>query len=62
MTPERFRELRIKMGMSQHDLALMMGYRDRSAVSNFEAGRRDITPRIEFMMNMISKGKDTKHD
>ena len=57
MKPERFRELRLKMGMSQHDLALLMGYRDRSAVSNFEAGRREITPRIEFMINSIFENK-----
>ena len=57
MTPERVRELRLKMGMSQHDLALLMGYRDRSAVSNFEAGRREITPRIEFMINSIFENK-----
>ena len=57
MTPERFRELRLKMGMSQHELALLMGYRDRSAVSNFEAGRREITPRIEFMINSIFENK-----
>ena len=62
MTSDRFRQLRIKMGMSQHELAILMGYKDRSSVSNFESGRRMISPRVEFMINAISKGKETKHD
>tara|TARA_Y100001937_G_scaffold13157_1_gene17215 strand:+ start:14540 stop:14731 length:192 start_codon:yes stop_codon:yes gene_type:complete len=62
MSPEIFRKLRVKMGVSQHELAILMGFKDRSSVSNFETGRRMISPRIEFMINAISEGKETKHD
>jgi transcriptional regulator with XRE-family HTH domain len=40
---ERIRELRIKQGMSQDDLAKAMGYKDRSMITKIESGRVDIS-------------------
>lgn len=54
MTPEQFRNIRVDMGLSQHKLALLLGYEDRSTISNFESGRRMITPRLEKLVLAIS--------
>lgn len=40
---ERIKELRIKSGMSQADLAKKVGYEARSAISKVENGERDIS-------------------
>lgn len=54
MTPKQFRDIRSKMGLSQHQLALLLGYEDRSTISNFESGRRLITPRLEKLLTAMS--------
>lgn len=54
MTPEQFRNIRADMGLSQHKLALLLGYEDRSTISNFENGRRIITPRLEKLLLAMS--------
>lgn len=40
---ERIRQLRIKAGMSQDDLAKSMGYSDRSMITKIESGKVDIS-------------------
>lgn len=40
---ERIRQLRIKSGMSQDDLAKAMGYSDRSMITKIESGKVDIS-------------------
>lgn len=40
---ERIRELRIKAGMSQDELAHAMGYKDRSMITKIESGKVDIS-------------------
>lgn len=40
---ERIKELRIKNGLSQEELARRVGYVGRSAISKVEAGSRDIS-------------------
>ena len=40
---DRIKELRIKRGLSQLDLALLVGYKGRSAISKVENGERDIS-------------------
>lgn len=54
MTPEQFRNIRADMGLSQQKLALLLGYEDRSTISNFENGRRMITPRLEKLVLAMS--------
>ena len=39
---DRIRELRIKNRMSQNDLAIAMGYKDRSMISRIEKGEIDL--------------------
>lgn len=40
---KRIKRRRIELGMSQEELAKVMGYQDRSAISMVETGRRDIS-------------------
>ena len=58
MTPERFREIRSIMGLSQHKMANLLGYENRASVCLFENGNRPITPRIALLMELLAD----KHD
>lgn len=47
MTPDQIREARSTLGLSQHDLALMLGYEGhdrRVQVSHLERGMRVLRP------------------
>ena len=39
---ERIRDLRTKNGMSQEELAIATGYKDRSMITKIEAGKVDL--------------------
>ena len=55
---EKIKYLRLKHGMSQQDLAEMMGYRDKSAISKVERGERCIAnskiPKYAEVLNTTS--------
>lgn len=40
---DRIRELRMEKGMSQDDLARLLGYKDRSMITKIEGGKVDIS-------------------
>ena len=50
MTGEDLREAREKLGMSQVELARLLGYKDKSSISRLESGDRDINPRQEMLI------------
>ena len=58
MTPEQLKEMRTKMGLSQHRLAEMLGYSDRSRISQFETGLTRIPPRVAMLIKMIGEKAD----
>ena len=62
MTGEDLREAREKLGMSQVELARLLGYKDKSSISRLESGDRDINPRQEMLIlhafHTISKRRD----
>jgi repressor LexA len=39
---KRILERRLELGMSQEELALKVGYKDRSSIAKIESGERDI--------------------
>ena len=45
---DRIRQLRIKAGMSQDELAHAMGYKDRSMITKIESGKVDISQKKIF--------------
>ena len=54
MTADRFRQVREDLGLSQHKMALMLGYENRASVSLFESGKREISPRLSLLMEMLA--------
>ena len=50
MTPEQLKELRTKYGLSQENLAELLGYKDKSSISRLESGERSINPRQELLI------------
>ncbi len=40
---ERIKQLRIELGLSQDELAKLVGYKSRSSINKIEIGERDIT-------------------
>ena len=52
---ERIRELRLARGMSQNDLAIAVGYKDRSMVTRIENGEVDLAQsKIFAFANVLS--------
>ena len=47
---EKLRALRLQHGLSQRDLAAILGYRNHGYIALIEAGKK--TPTIEFMMKV----------
>lgn len=51
---KRIKERREHIGLSQDQLALKMGYKDKSAISKIESGQRDLTQKkIEKFANVL---------
>ena len=40
---ERIKRLRVALDMTQNELAVLMGYRDKSMIAKIEAGKVDLT-------------------
>ena len=54
MSPERFRQVRQMLGLSQDKMAKLIGYENRASVSLFESGHRPITPRISLLVELLA--------
>ena len=50
---DRIRELRIKNGLSQDDLARLLGYRNRSMITKIEGGKVDISQKKIFAFAQV---------
>lgn len=61
MTAETFRATRERLGMSQGDFAVALGYRSadrknlRQQVNDMEGGRKPITAQIERLVTMFDR-------
>ena len=59
MTPLNFRAIRERLGLSQGDFALALGYRSldrknlRQQVNDMEGGRKPITPQVARLVSMF---------
>ena len=53
LTPHEFRAMRMKLGVSQHKMAEILGYNTRSMICHLESGNRQITPRLTLTMNLL---------
>ena len=54
-TAEIIRDLRLKQGLSQEELALSLGYTDRSSIAKIEAGKVDLSQsKLEKLAQIFS--------
>ena len=60
ITPHDFREMRMKLGLSQQKMAELLGYNTRSMICRLESGSRDITPRMTLTMNLLMEKHNDK--
>ena len=60
ITPHDFREMLMKLGLSQQKMAELLGYNTRSMICRLESGSRDITPRMTLTMNLLMEKHNDK--
>ena len=53
-----FAKWRLKMGLTQQQAAERLGYAHRSSINHLETGRRQITPRIKMICDMLQKEQE----
>jgi len=46
------------MGLTQQQAAERLGYAHRSSINHLETGRRQITPRIKMICDMLQKEQE----
>jgi DNA-binding transcriptional regulator YiaG len=56
MTPEQFRAIRKRAGLSQARLAALLRLSDGRTVRRYEAGERPIPGPVSLLMEMIDRG------
>jgi transcriptional regulator with XRE-family HTH domain len=56
MTPDEFRTIRLKLGMTQKALAKRLGYNSHITVTEIEKGRVNITKTLDRLMTAYDEG------
>jgi transcriptional regulator with XRE-family HTH domain len=57
MTPERFRAIRQRAGLSQARLAALLRLSDGRTIRRYEAGERPIPGPVSLLMEMLDRGE-----
>lgn len=60
--PERIKALRESLGLTQKELALELGYRDKASVSLYERGARVPNPRIAKVLDALAERETVTAD
>jgi len=53
MTPQKFREIRLKLGLTQKALAEQLGISSDMCISRYENGKRKISKTLEKLLLSI---------
>ena len=61
MSPNELKRWRMKRGLSQHDAAQILGYKERTIISHLEAGRKRIHPRVRRLCELLDE-KEERND
>ena len=61
MSPSDLKNWRMKRGLSQHDAAQILGYKERSIICHLEAGRKRIHPRVRRLCELLDE-KEERND
>jgi transcriptional regulator with XRE-family HTH domain len=56
MTPERFRAIRQRAGLSQARLAALLRLSDGRTIRRYETGERSIPGPVSLLMEMLDRG------
>lgn len=57
MTPEAFRAIRLRLGLTQAQLAKRLNFADANQVYRMETGRRSITPAAAERLRKLEEKK-----
>ena len=60
MTPKQFKSARLKMGLSQAEMATLLGYTSRSMICRIETGSRIVTPRMALTVKLLMEKQNDK--
>mgnify|MGYP003134916237 FL=1 len=60
MTPDEFKSIRLGLGLSQTEMAKLLGYTTRAMISRLEGGSRVITPRMALTIKLLMEKHDDK--
>ena len=55
-----FKMMRQRLGLSQNDMAKLLGYTTRSMICRIETGSRLVTPRMALTMKLLMEKHDDK--
>lgn len=58
MTSNQFAEWRKFMGLSQKQAAVLLGFKHRATISQFENGYSKITPRVANLCKLLMEAND----
>ena len=62
MTPDHLRAIRQKLGLTQQQLAQLIGYRQAHLISNFETGTRPVPHLLAMLMRAFEDGYLPRRD
>ena len=60
MTPKQFQDLRERLGLSQAELALVLGIASDRTVRRWELGERDIPGPVIVLMKLIIRSAEAR--
>ena len=57
MTPDQFRVIREKAGLSLNGLADLLRIQDRSTIHRYETGARPVSGPVSLLMELLAAGR-----
>ncbi len=60
MTPAQFKQIRERLGLTQGDLAIVLGVSGKKPISHYETGVRRPSPLIQALMSALNSLSEKK--
>lgn len=60
MSPDKFKSIREKLGLTQEELSELLGLSGRKPISHFETGFRKPSPLIQAIMSLLGSLSERK--
>lgn len=55
MSPKRFKEIRLKLDLTQEEMALVLGVADNTVINRYEAGSRSPSNLMSAVMEILNE-------